>query len=230
MAKKLEGAYGPARGRTAAGAATAQPEAPSASPLGWLPPAVQKRAAPRLLVAGEALFRQGDRAGAIFEVEHGRLRLVRHTVDSRLITLHTDRAGELCAEAALFSAAYQCEAIAAVASRVRVYPKRELLASLRADPLLAERFMAVLARQIHALRARLEERNIRSARERVLHHLALLAGPDGRTMRLDGTLMDLAAELGLTHEVLYRTLAALERDGAIARTGSGIALEKNPRL
>ena len=30
-------------------------------------------------------------------------------------------------------------------------------------------------------------------------------------MRLEGTLMDLAAEIGLTHEVLYRTLAALRR-------------------
>jgi CRP-like cAMP-binding protein len=106
--------------------------------------------------------------------------------------------------------------VAAVASCVRAYPKRRLLAAFRADPALAEGFMAVLAREIHTLRARLEERNIRSARERVLHHLALAAGDDD-TLRLDGTLIDLAAEIGLTHEALYRALAALEAEGRISR-------------
>ncbi len=196
------------------------------SRLDWLPDPVRHRSRLRVLEAGEALLRQGDRATAIFQVEHGRLRLIRHTIDDREVVLHTARQGELFAEAALFSDAYQCDAVAAVSSRVRAYPKREILAAFRSHPPLTERFMAVLTRQIHALRARLEERNIRSARERVLHHLALAADADKRTVILDGTLMDLAAEIGLTHEVLYRTLAALERDGTIARTGAIIALRK----
>jgi CRP-like cAMP-binding protein len=195
----------------------------------WLPAALLERSRVRGLAAGEVLFRQGDKAVAIFEIDDGRLQLIRNTVDARAVVLHTAHAGELFAEAALFSAAYHCDAIAAVASRVRVYPKRELLASFRTDPLLAERFMAVLARQIHTLRARLEERNIRSARERLLHHIALHAGPDGRTMRLDGTLMALAAEVGLTHEALYRTLSELEKEGAVRRSRSAIILAKARR-
>jgi hypothetical protein len=43
----------------------------------------------------------------------------------------------------------------------------------------------------------------------VWHFLALNVGSNSRTVELRGTLKDLAAELGLTHEVLYRTLAAL---------------------
>ena len=39
--------------------------------------------------------------------------------------------------------------------------------------------MAVLAREIVVLRARLEERNIRSARERILHHLAIAPAREG---------------------------------------------------
>ena len=197
--------------------------------LDWLPAAIRERSRVRDLAAGEALFRQGDKALAIFEIEHGRLRLIRNSVAGHAVVLHTARAGELFAEAALFASNYHCDAVAAAASRVRVYPKRELLAAFRIEPALGERFMAVLAQQIVALRARLEERNIRSARERVLHHLALATGPDGRTMPLEGTLMDLAAEIGLTHEALYRTLAALEKEGAIRRTRSGIALRKVPR-
>lgn len=194
--------------------------------LDWLPAAIRERSRVRELEAGEALFRQGDRTFAIFEVERGRLRLIRNTVASHPVVLHTARPGELLAEAALFASAYQCDAVAAAASRVRAYPKRELLAAFRADPALAERFMAVLAHQIHGLRARLEERNIRSARERVLHHLVLAAGPDGRTMPLEGTLTDVAAEMGLTPEALYRTLAELEKEGVVLRTRSSIALRK----
>ena len=196
----------------------------------WLPNAAGEHASERALAAGESLFRQGDKTFAIFEVEQGRLRLIRHTVDSRIVVLHTARQGELFAEAALFSGAYQCDAVAAVASRVRLYPKRQLLAAFRSDPALAERFMAALAHQVHKLRARLEERNIRSARERVLHHLALAATPNGRTMPLEGTLIDLAAEIGLSHEALYRTLAELEKEGAIERTRAGITLQKIRRV
>lgn len=200
------------------------------APLDWMPAGIRERSVVRKLEAGQTLFRQGDKASAIFEVEQGRVQLVRHTVDDHPVVMHTARQGHLFAEAALFASAYHCDAVAPVAALVRAYPKRELLAALRADPAMAERFMAALAHQVHALRARLEERNIRSARQRVLHHLSLRAGDDGRTMRLDGTLVELAAEIGLTHEALYRTLAALEKAGIVRRTKSAIVLRKQAAL
>ena len=196
------------------------------SALDWLPPSLSERSRTQELAPDECLFHQGDKAHAIFEVERGRLRLVRHAPDSRRITLHTARAGELFAEAALFSPTYHCDAAAATVSSVRIYPKRELLALFRSDSQAAERFMAVLARQIHGLRARLEERNIRSARERLLHHVALHVGADGRTMSVDGTLLDLATEIGLTPEALYRTLSQLEKEGVVRRSRSGIVLRR----
>ena len=200
------------------------------SNLDWLPEKIRLRSMVRVLDAGDVLFRRGDRANAIFEVDQGRLRLVRHTIDNRPVTLHTARAGELFAEAALFADRYHCDAVAASAARVRVHPKRALLAAFRGDPALGERFMATLAHQIHALRSQLEVRNIRSARERVLSHLVLAADAGSRRVRLDGTLMDLAGEIGLSHEALYRTLAALEAEGIIAKTRSSIILKKDRRV
>jgi CRP/FNR family transcriptional regulator, dissimilatory nitrate respiration regulator len=194
--------------------------------MDWLPASIHGQSRVRELAAGEALFRQGDRAFAIFEIVRGRMRLIRHTVDSHEVVLHTARPGELFAEAALFAGTYHCDALAAVVSRVRVYPKRQLLAAFRANPLLAERFMEVLSREIHTLRSRLEERNIRSARKRLLHHVALAARQNDRTMPLEGTLMNLAAEIGVTHEVLYRTLSRLEREGLISKSRFGITLRK----
>lgn len=196
--------------------------------LDWLLADLPSVPPARELAAGQALFRQGDSVVAIFAVERGRLRLVRHTIDERKVVLHTARPGELLAEAALFSATYHCDAVADTASRLRVLSKPELLAALRGDPDFALRFMGVLARQVMALRTRLELRSIRSARERLLQHLLLhAAAAEGRTVRLDGTLMDLAAELGMTHETLYRTLAELEAEGVLARGDGGIRLLKS---
>ncbi|HWI27448.1 MAG TPA: Crp/Fnr family transcriptional regulator [Stellaceae bacterium] len=179
----------------------------------------------RDLAPGQALFRQGDPVSAIFVVEHGRLRLVRHTVDDRKVVLHTARPGELLAEAALFSASYHCDAVADIASRVRVLSKPDLLAAFRTNSAVALGFMGVLAREIMTLRTRLELRSIRSARERLLQHLAI-AGGRSRMARLDGSLMDLAAELGMTHETLYRTLADLEAEGILERIDGGLRLLK----
>jgi CRP-like cAMP-binding protein len=84
--------------------------------------------------------------------------------------------------------------------------------------------MAMLAREIMRLRTRLELGNIHSARARVRHYLALNAAADGRTVALPGTIKELAGELGLSHEALYRTLAAMQRDGEIARARRRITI------
>ena len=84
--------------------------------------------------------------------------------------------------------------------------------------------MAMLARQIMNLRTQLEQRNIHSARDRVRHYLAINAGADGKTIALPGTVKDLAGELGLTHEALYRTLSVMAAEGEIERRKGSIRL------
>jgi CRP/FNR family transcriptional regulator, dissimilatory nitrate respiration regulator len=60
-----------------------------------------------------------------------------------------------------------------------------------------------------------------------LLYLDLNVGPDGRTVDLKGELQELAGELGMTREALYRTLASLERAGAIKREGARILLKRS---
>ena len=91
-------------------------------------------------------------------------------------------------------------------------------ASVRLD------LMADLARQVITLRTRLTLRDIRSARERVLAFLAVEAGDDGCSVLIKSPLRDLAHAIGLTPEAFYRTLALLERDGAITRRSDCIVL------
>lgn len=196
----------------------------------WLPEAFLQDCPVRAVAANERLFHSGQTALAIFEVIEGQLRLVRHTVEGQQVTMHVSHAGELVAEAALFSNNYHCGAFAAEDASVRVIEKRRLLALFRSDQELAERFLSVMAHQVQQLRQKLELRNIRSARERLMHYLLISARSDGQTVEIPGTLKDLAAELGLTHETLYRTLAKLEKEGLIDRTPSAIILRPNANI
>jgi CRP-like cAMP-binding protein len=192
-----------------------------------LPRALEAGSGVRDLATGETLFRQGDPPAAIFRVESGQLRLVRRTLDDHLVILHTARRGDFFAEAALFADAYHCDAVASAPSRVLVYPKARVMEVLRAEPELAEAFMARLAHQLQDLRARMELRNIRSAQMRVLQYLRLRAGPRGHTIAIEGALQDIAAEVGMTRETLYRTLAALEAEGSLKRMEGAILLRES---
>jgi len=192
----------------------------------WLPAGVRSAAIDRKMKAGEALFRLGDKSLGLCEIIEGRVRLARVDSSGHEIVLHVAGPGETLAEASLFSLQYHCDAIANTDATVRVYPKREVLAAFEKNPKAAQSFAETLAHQVMSLRTRVEQRNIRSARERLRHFLMLNVASDRRTVVLRGTLKDLAAEIGLTHEALYRTLAALERSGEIKRKGHKILLSK----
>ncbi|WP_167524595.1 MULTISPECIES: Crp/Fnr family transcriptional regulator [unclassified Mesorhizobium] len=195
----------------------------TAAPAEWLPPNIEARQ--HSLARGEILFRKDDPTAGLYQVKQGQVRLSRVDHTGREVVLHAACAGGLIAEASLFAQVYQCDAVAMTDATVRLYPKDALLAELRQNPEALAGFAAGLAHELMALRARLELRNIRSARERVETYLALNTGADGRTIALRGTAKALAAELGLTHEALYRTLSTLQAEGIIARTKDAIILK-----
>jgi CRP/FNR family transcriptional regulator, dissimilatory nitrate respiration regulator len=190
----------------------------------WLPAAVRAAGIERKLKAGQTLFRLGNRTAGLYEIVRGKVRLARVDASGREAILHMAAAGDTIAEASLFSPTYHCDAIATSDALVRLYPKAAVLAAFRRDPKAAQAFMTMLARQVMSLRTRLEQRNINSARERIRHYLALHVGSDGRTIALPGTVKDLAGELGLTHEALYRTLSVMAAEGEIERGKGKITL------
>jgi CRP-like cAMP-binding protein len=178
----------------------------------------------RSLAAGQSLFQQGESVGELYRLESGRVRLVRHTENGTKVVVHTARPGETFAEASAFTDAYHCDAVAETASRVAAMPKAAFHAALVRDPETSVRFARLLATQVVDLRARIELRNIRSAQERLLTWLRLRADGSPPRVTLDGTWTDVAAEIGLTREALYRALARLEAEGRIVRMQHGVLL------
>ena len=110
---------------------------------------------------------------------------------------------------------------------VLALPKADLLSALAADPAHCLALALALAAQVRDLRARLELRNIRSASARVLAWLRLHASGNPACMQISRSWTQVADELGLTREVVYRALAVLERQRRISR-GPGLVCLTTP--
>ena len=178
----------------------------------------------RKLAAGQMLFNQGEAAIGLYEVVSGQVKQVRIDPEGRDVVVGIAAPGDMIAEGSLFSQTHDCAATALTNATVRLYRKDFLLAELERNPRVARAFMAMLVGQILSLRVRLERRSIHSARDRVRHYLAANVGGKERTVALPSTLKDLAAELGLTHEALYRTLSEMNAKGEIVRQNGKIRL------
>lgn len=177
----------------------------------------------RRVCAGALLFHRNDPAQGIYRLVTGRIRLERVTVDGTPVAVHAVRPGELFAEASLFSDCYHCDARALQDSELYLYAKRDLVWRFRDHPAALWEFAAGLSRRVQDLRTRLEIRQLRGASDRLVTFLRLNADTAGR-YHPDGTWKELAEELGLTHEALYRALARLQAAGLVDRTRGGIRL------
>ena len=178
----------------------------------------------RKLAAGEFLFRAGDRVKALHVIATGRLKLVRTSVGGGEVTLHRAKEGESFAEPSLFSESYHCDAVAEVASEVLLYSKAQLLREFSDDPNRMLCLLRHLAVQIQGTRARAEILSLRAATDRAMGYLRLRAPLGSTSVTLDVPWKEVASEIGLTHEALYRALARLEREGRLRRDGQTVLL------
>jgi len=166
------------------------------------------RLAPR-----DILFRQQATPHALFYVARGAVTLQRHTEAGQTVILHRAQGGDLIAEASLFSPQYHCDCVAESDSLCFALAKPAVLRLMADDPAFATALVQRFAGQVQGYRRQLELRAIRSAKHRVLAGLS-----DGWHK---GSILDFAADMGLTHEATYRALANLVADGKLIKTGRG---------
>jgi CRP-like cAMP-binding protein len=171
--------------------------------------------------AGETLFRLGSRPRLMLFVVAGEVRLVRRTAGGADVVLQRARAG-FVAEASLDSARYHCDIEAVMASRLLAFPRDSFRDALGHDAAFRDFWMRRLAAEVRTLRAQCERLSLRSAADRIEHYIEA-EGRDGR-LELRQTQKAWAAELGLTHEALYRALAGLQRAGRVIRVAKNDAL------
>jgi CRP-like cAMP-binding protein len=163
----------------------------------------------RALARGEALFRAGDPVSSVFFVRSGTVDLVRHTRSGTRMILHRASGGTVVAEASVWSDTYHCDAVAGDASAVATMPRDAFRARLERDAALASAWAADLARIVQDTRMRAEIRTLRTVSERLDAWLLR-----GRSLPGRGHIQNLAEEIGVTREALYRELARRDRDAA----------------
>lgn len=178
----------------------------------------------RTLDCKEVLFSQGEKVKAFYIVESGRIRTERYTVDGSVTTIQVARDADSLASETLFCDRYDCSAICEVKTTVTIFQKDVLMCFLQENIDLLMLFSQCLSKHISSLKNNLEIRGIRSAKNRILRYLQIGSEGEDNIIRIDRPLKDIAYEVGLAPEVLYRTLGLLEKEGRIVRRKHSIQL------
>jgi len=152
---------------------------------------------------GAVLFTQGDKVHSLHLIESGSVHLIRHQIGGFALTLHRASAGAILAEASLFSEHYHCDAIAQQPTRTICIPKALVQAEMARDQSLTRAWAVFLAREVQATRARAEILALRSVADR----LDAWLGMQGGEMPDKGSWKNVAGEIGVSAEALYRELA-----------------------
>lgn len=156
----------------------------------------------RPIHAGTCLFRHSDTVRHMFLVVAGEVHLARVTGAGAPVIQQRAHAGMVLAEASAYSRTYHCDAHAVKDSLVRATPIGMFRARLASDPALADGWAAHLAQAVQSARRSAEIRTLRTVAERLDAWLE-----EDRTLPAKGLWQDLAAELGVSREALYRELS-----------------------
>ena len=186
-----------------------------------LPPQIHELCTGAFYKRSERLFLTGKIPQWMFYVIAGEVTLERTGLQGEPVVLQRTRLG-FVSEASLKVAKYHCDALAITDSNVIKVPAKELAAALDRDPEFASRWISMLNAEVKRLRLHCERLSMKSLKDRVLH-LINTEGFNGE-YQVNTGLKSLAGELGVTHEALYRTLAALEKTKTIRREDGLLAL------
>lgn len=156
----------------------------------------------RRLDPGARLFHAGDAVRNMYLVVKGAVNLTRVTEAGAPVILQRARPVQVLAEASAYSEIYHCDAQAITSALVHSVPVVNFRSQLTADPSLAEGWAAHLAHAVQTARLRAEIRTLRTVTERLDAWI-----DEGRALPAKGSLQDLAAELGVSREALYRELS-----------------------
>ena len=188
--------------------------------LAYFDAAARARIAQRIYDRGGRLFLRGDPPKFMFYVASGEARLTRVSTAGAEIVFQRASAGFL-AEASLDQPAYHCDGVAFTQTKTLAIPIAQFRAALARED-FRDYWLRHLSRELRRSRAHGERLALRTARERIIHYI-VTEGAAG-ALDLKQSKKSWAAEMGLTHEALYRTLASMTSAGQIMVEGHCIAL------
>jgi CRP/FNR family transcriptional regulator len=181
---------------------------------------IEKTMARRAIPKGRALMEEGGPNDALYVVVQGSFRLSKHLDDGRRQITGFLFPGDFIGVRATKASAYTAEALED--SRVCYFPHKFLDAIAADCPGVKDRLIARGQTEYHKAQDHIVLLGKKSAEERVASFLRMVADAIGNSAEgavietpLPMPRQDIADYLGLRHETLSRTLAALKKKGAI---------------
>lgn len=190
---------------------------------GLIPSALSPLAKQVNAKTGITLFRIGDPVRHVHLVIQGEARLIRLDRHGDVVILQRSRGGFI-AEASLDSRTFHCDAVTAEPTTLLLFPAIAFRNALEDDPAFCRGWQSLLAKEVRKLRAQCERLSLNGAVDRINHYIES-EGKNG-VVNLIQTRKAWAAELGLSHEALYRSLRRMQNDGLLFVEGN--RLTSNP--
>lgn len=162
------------------------------------------RGAERVFAPGAAVFHRGDAVERLHLVRSGTIRLLRHQQDGQPVVLQRARRGAILAEACVFSSHYHCDAVALTECLTEAYAVADIRRLLKTDIDFCRAWAASMSHQLQAARRRAELMSLRTVSERLDFWLVWNEGG----LPEKGLWKDVAEEIGVSPEALYRELSA----------------------
>ena len=157
------------------------------------------------------VFIKGDTPTLLFYLVSGSVSLNRCLENGTSCTLQHIQRG-FVSEASLFALVYHCNAVAQSDCKLLAFPIAEFRLAFD-DPNFRDLWIQLLSYEIRHLRTQIERLSLKTATERILHYLE----SEGAYDRLisNKSKKEWSAELGITHEALYRALSQLKKKNMI---------------
>ncbi|MEP3048986.1 MAG: Crp/Fnr family transcriptional regulator [Roseibium sp.] len=151
---------------------------------------------------GERLFHTGDGILNVFLVLDGQIDLIRVTPSGNEIVLHSAGKSTVLAEASVYSKVYHCDAIARSEATVAQLGTKVFKDRLASNRTWGENWAASLAHSVQRARLNTEVRSLKKVSDRFDFWMSVNSGAFPERQ-----IKDIAAEIGVSPEALYRELA-----------------------
>jgi CRP-like cAMP-binding protein len=187
---------------------------------GLLPPDLLEQCQTLTIEKGQYLFHQGHKPQWMFFIVNGEAILSRTNARGETVILQRCKNG-FVSEASLFTDVYHCDAIASQIAQSITLPISSFRKALD-DPAFALRWVQLLSKEIMRLRTVSERLTLKDIPSKLIH-LIKTEGKDG-VLHIQTDLKSIALEIGVTHEALYRAIAAMENNGSLKKKSNYLEL------
>lgn len=187
-----------------------------------LPVPLLKQCVAHAFNKGDYLFHLGSVPEYMFFIVSGEAVLSRTSSHGETTTLQRCKGGFL-SEASLLTDVYHCDAIATHTGTAIALPIKAFRDALKKED-FSLKWVKLLSREIMRLRTQSERLGLKDIKSKLIH-LIETEGKQG-TLQLQSDYKSLASEIGVTHEALYRAIAALEKEGLLRKQSNSLELLK----